>query len=93
MPKSETPDSLRKLVDQALSLIVPRVANAWSHTHIGNRVKFEGHGLKFSVKDKNGFFVISYEHLPGKIATKRYRYDLALRLMLQLFHRPPGACD
>ena len=92
MSKSEIPEALQTLVDTAISLLSPRVAAAWKHDFDRNRVVFKGYGFEFRVRDKGGFFTITYEHMPGEFTTKHYKYEAAIRLLLRLFHRPPDAC-
>ena len=64
------------------------MASMWSHKFDRNRAKFQGPGPTFSVRDKGGFFTITYEYEPDKTTTRHYEDETAVRFLLQLFHRP-----
>jgi hypothetical protein len=84
----DIPDELRAVVADAIEQLDPRVASAWSHESRGNRVDFSGPGPKFSVRDKDGYFTISYEYAPGQHTTRHYDHEETVRFLGKLFHRP-----
>ena len=84
----DTPIELQAVVRDAIGLLSPKVAAAWSYDFDGNSVNFRGPGPQFTVRDKDGFFTITYEYSPNKKTTRHYDHETTVRFVLQLFHRP-----
>jgi hypothetical protein len=84
----DIPDELRAVVADAIKQLSPRDASAWSHEYRGNRVNFSGLGPNFSVRDKDGYFTISYEYAPGQHTTRHYDHQETVRFLGKLFRRP-----
>ena len=60
--KQDTPESLTALVGDALAQLDDKVTG-WTHEVDRNRVHFRGTGPDFAVRDKGGFFTITYNCL------------------------------
>ena len=86
--KQDTPESLTALVGDALAQLDDKVTG-WTHEFDRNRVHFRGTGPDFALRDKGGFFTITYKYHADEKTTKHYIHEHAVALMLKLFHRKP----
>lgn len=86
--RSTIPDKLATLVRDAMGPPRSGIADLWSFEFDGNRVHFSGPGPSFTVRDKEGFFTITYEFAAGRTTTRHYEYGTAVRFLRQLFDRP-----
>lgn len=84
----ETPDELRAVVAAAMEQLGPAVASTWTCRFEANRARLSGPGPRFSVRDKDGYFTITYEYAPGEQTTRIYDHDETVRFLLKLFRRP-----
>lgn len=87
--RSKVSDILRAIVSDAMGLPGSTVADSWSCTFDRNRVHVSGPGPSFTVRDKEGFFTITYEYAPGKTTTRHYDYETTVRFLRKLLYRPP----
>ena len=81
-------ETLQSLLTDALALLSDEEKRQWSHEIDRNRVRFSGPGPEFMVRDKDGYFTITYEYEPDKRTTRHYDHATAVQFLLKLFRRP-----
>ena len=89
--KTQTPETLIRLVEDLIDSVAIDVANKWTVTYVRNRAKFDAPNRSFSIRDRGeGYFTISYGYAPGLTTTRYYDRTNALRLAKELLARIPG---